>query len=131
MRLAESRDVGPLDAPIQRFAENMKRECARAALAMGKNGAVRFRHFLLEGADIGFGDGRAADRDEAIFHACRAGGAFFLHIAWLTGLFTIRPGIDDAFIALGGERLEIGDHRLARNGQTLVDLHGIHRHLLL
>ncbi|KVK41024.1 hypothetical protein L904_13675 [Agrobacterium sp. LY4] len=86
---------------------------------------------MLEGADIGFGNGRAADRDETIIHARRAGGAFFLRIARLAGLFPIRPGVDDAFITLGGERWEIGDHRLARNCQTLVDLHGIHRHLLL
>jgi len=67
-------------------------------------GAFGLGHRLLKGTNIGFGNSRAIDRNETVGKTRSIGGAFFMFIARLAGLFAIRPGIDDAFVALIGKR---------------------------
>ncbi|MNE62955.1 hypothetical protein D3C80_1582750 [compost metagenome] len=104
MLLAESRDLALFHAPVQRFAKHIEGQCSRSTLAMGKYGAFCLGHRLLKGTNIGFGNSRAIDRNKTVGKTRSIGGAFFMFIARLAGLFAIRPGIDDAFVALIGKR---------------------------
>ncbi|EGE57397.1 hypothetical protein RHECNPAF_4310021 [Rhizobium etli CNPAF512] len=127
MVLAQRFDLPRAHPPVERFAERIKRQRPRTALAMRKHRPLGLRHRRLEGDDIGLGDLGALHRHEAVGKARGDRSRLFRRIARLAGIFAVRPGIDDAGKATHREIGKIRGLGLTRHRYQLIDPHECHR----